>query len=77
MCPELTKKDNWTTSTDTNTQLIAVALVSIFLTLNIVCFLFYVSYVNFELVNVSWEFYGYVLIIMQSLNIVKTIFLCM
>ena len=77
ICPKLTKKDTRTMSIDTSTQLVDVTQVFFFLTLNIFCFFFYciffflfILYVNFELVNVSWEFCSYVLIIMQSLNIV-------
>ena len=43
-------------SIDMNTQLIDITLVSFFLTLNIFASYSTVSYVNFELVNVSWEF---------------------
>ena len=56
ICPELMKKDTRTMSIEMNTQLIDVALVSPFLTLNIFAFCSNVSYVNFELVNVSGEF---------------------
>ena len=80
ICPKLTKKvlensvkyvrnsqkkGTRTKSIDMNTQLIDVALVSFFLTLNIYCFFSAVSCVNFERVNVSWKFCWYVLIIFK------------
>ena len=56
ICPKLMKKDIRTTSIDMNTLLIDVALVSFFLTLTYFASCSTVSYVNVELVNVSWEF---------------------
>ena len=59
ICPKLTEKGNRMTSIDINIQLIDVALVSFFLTLNRFCFLFYFfscSYVNYTLFFISNTF---------------------
>ena len=52
------------------TQLFDANLVSFFLTLLYFESCSNVSNVNFELINVSWEFCGYMLIFVQSLHTV-------
>ena len=54
---KINKKDTRMTSVDMNTQLVDVALVNFFLTLNIFASCTAVSHVNFELVNVGWKYY--------------------
>ena len=59
---KINKKDTRTMLIYMNIQLIDITLVSFFL--------FNFELFNFSYVNMSWEFCWYVLIIMQSLNIV-------